>query len=51
MKKKATEKFKKMAYISYNKIWESQFGNMVSKRNKLQDMKFNQLKIGLHETC
>ena len=28
-----------MAYISYNKLWESEFDGIVSKRDKLQDLK------------
>ena len=27
-----------MAYISYNKLWESQFDGIVSKRGKLEDL-------------
>ena len=26
-----------MAYISYSKLWESEFDGIVSKRDKLQD--------------
>ena len=32
-----------MAYISYNKLWESEFDDIVSKRDKLQDLNINQL--------
>ena len=32
-----------MAYISYNKLWESEFDGIVSKRDKLQDLNINQL--------
>ena len=32
-----------MAYISYKKLWESEFVYIVSKRDKLQDMNNNQL--------
>ena len=39
-----------MAYISYNKLWESEFDGIVSKRDKLQDLKINQLKLGVHIT-
>ena len=39
-----------MAYISYNKLWESEFDGIVSKRDKLQDLKINQLKIEVHDT-
>ena len=34
-----------MAYISYNKLWESEFDGIVSKRDKLQDSNINQLKL------
>ena len=39
-----------MAYISYNKLWESEFDGIVSKRGKLQDLKINQLKLEVHDT-
>ena len=39
-----------MAYISYNKVWESEFGGIVSKRDKLQDLNINQLKLEVHDT-
>ena len=39
-----------MAYISYNKLWESEFDDIVSKRDKLQDLNINQLKLEVHET-
>ena len=39
-----------MAYISYNKLWESKFDGIVSKRDKLQDLNFNQLKLEVHDT-
>ena len=39
-----------MAYISYNKLWESEFDNIVSKRDKLLDLKFNQSKLEVHDT-
>ena len=37
-----------MAYISYNKLWESEFDGIVSKRHKLQDLNFNHLKLKVH---
>ena len=49
-KKKQRNKHLKMAYISYNKLWESEFDNIVSKRDKLQDLYFNQLKLEVHDT-
>ena len=39
-----------MAYISYNKLWESEFDGIVSKRDKLQDSNINQLKLEIHDT-
>ena len=39
-----------MAYISYNRLWESEFDGMVSKRDKLQDSNINQLKLEVHDT-
>ena len=38
-----------MAYISYNKMWESEFDGIVSKRDKLQDLNINQLKLEVHD--
>ena len=39
-----------MAYIGYNKLWESEFDDIVSKRDKLQDLNINQLKLQVHDT-
>ena len=39
-----------MAYISYNKLWESEFDNIVSKRDKLQDLNINNLKLEVNDT-
>ena len=39
-----------MAYISCNKLWESEFDGIVSKRDKLQDMNTNQLELEVHDT-
>ena len=39
-----------MAYISFNKLWESEFDGIVSKRDKLQDVNINQLKLKVHDT-
>ena len=39
-----------MAYISYNKMWESEIDGIVSKRDKLQDSNINQLKLEVHDT-
>ena len=38
-----------MAYITYNKLWESEFYGIVSKRDKLQDLNINQLKLEVHD--
>ena len=39
-----------MAYIKYNKLWESEFDGIVSKGDKLQDLNINQLKLEVHDT-
>ena len=39
-----------MAYIRYNKLWESEFDGIVSKRDKLQDLNINQLKLEVYDT-
>ena len=39
-----------MAYISYNRLWESEFEGIVSKRDKLPDKNINQLKLEVHDT-
>ena len=39
-----------MAYISYNKLWESQFHGIVSKRDRLQDSNISQLKLEVNDT-
>ena len=39
-----------MAYISYNKLWESEFDGIVSKRDKLQDLNISKLKLEVHDT-
>ena len=39
-----------MAYVSYNKIWESEFDGIVSERDKLKDLNINQLKLEVHDT-
>ena len=38
-----------MAYISYNKLWESEFDGIVSKRDKLQDSNISQLKLEVYD--
>ena len=39
-----------MAYISYNNLWESEFDNVLSKRDKLQDLNINQIKLEVDDT-
>ena len=39
-----------MAYISYNKLMESKFDNIVSKRDKHHDLNFNQIKLEARDT-
>ena len=39
-----------MAYISYNKLWENEFDGIVSKRDRLQDLIYNQLKLEVHDS-
>ena len=39
-----------MAYISYNKLWESEFNGIVSKRDNMQDLYINQLKLEVNDT-
>ena len=39
-----------MAYISYNKLWESEFDNIVSKRDKVQGLNINNLKPEVLDT-
>ena len=35
----------KMAYFSYNKLWESEFDGIVSDRGKLQDLNIDLIKL------
>ena len=39
-----------MAFINYIKMWESEFDDIVSKQNELQDLNINQLKLEVHDT-
>ena len=39
-----------MAYFGYIRLWESEFDNIVSKRDKLQDSNINQLKLEVHDS-
>ena len=38
-----------MAFISYNRSWESEFDGIVLKRDKLQGLNINQIKLEVHE--
>ena len=38
-----------MAYNSFNKLWESEFDNIVSKKDNLQDLYITQLKLEVHD--
>ena len=37
-----------MAYIKDSKLWESEFDNIVSKKDIVQDLKIGQLKLEVH---
>ena len=39
-----------MAYNSYSKLWDSEFDGIVSKRDKLQELNINQIKLEVHDT-
>ena len=39
-----------MAYIPSNKLWETELDNIVSKRDKLQNLNFNELRFEVHDT-
>ena len=39
-----------MACISQNKLWESEFDNIVSKNYEVQDININQSKLEVHDT-
>ena len=39
-----------MAYIFYNKPWESEFHGVVSRGDILQDKNLNQIKLKAHDT-
>ena len=39
-----------MASISYNKLRGSEFDKIVSKRDKLRDLNFNQIKLEVHDS-
>ena len=39
-----------MDYISYINLWGSEFDGIVSKRDNLQDLRINQVKLEVHDT-
>ena len=39
-----------MAYITYNKAWQKELDNIVSKKYKVQDININQLRLQVHDT-
>ena len=39
-----------MAFISNNKPWKSEFDNIVSEKDEVQDININQLKLQVHDT-
>ena len=39
-----------MAYTFYNKFWECEFDNIVSKKDKLQEVNNNRIKLEVHDT-
>ena len=49
MKKQMNKQYER-AYITYNKAWESEFDNIVSRKDKVQDLYINQLKIQTHDS-
>ena len=38
-----------MAYIRYNKFWKSEVDNIVSEKDKVQDLNTNQLTLEVHK--
>ena len=39
-----------MASISYNKLWENQLDNIVSEKDKVQDVTINQSELEVNDT-
>ena len=39
-----------MAYISYNYLWDSEFHNIVSKKDEVQDININQSNLRLNDS-
>ena len=40
-----------MAFISYDKIWRSEFYNSVCAKGKVQDKNLNQIQLKVNDTC
>ena len=38
-----------MAYIGYNNLRESEFDNIVSKKDKMQDINLRQMTVDVHD--
>ena len=38
-----------MAYISCKILWQSEFDNIVSRKDKMQDLNINQIKLEVHD--
>ena len=38
-----------MAYLSYKQLCESEFDNIVSKKDKVEEINFNQLKLEVND--
>ena len=39
-----------MAYLGFNNLWESKFDEIVSKKDNVQYLNINQLKLELHDS-
>ena len=39
-----------MAYICYKRLWETEFVDIASKKDKMQDINLNQIKLKVHDT-
>ena len=39
-----------MEYKNYNNLWKTEFDNIVSPKNKMQDIYLKQLKIEVYDT-
>ena len=40
-----------MAYLGYDKLWQSQFHRNVSAKDRVQDINLNQLKLKVIDIC